>query len=122
MKLNYDCVREVLLYIEENLEYGKIIDSDDIELKSFEYADIQYTIALLSESGYIKAIKIQTLSSLVPTFHISSMTMQGHELLDNIRDNTVWKKIKKKISGFASVSLPIINSVGSTIIKELLFK
>lgn len=122
MKLNYDCVREVLLYIEETLEYGKIIDSDDIELKSFEYTDIQYTIALLSESGYIKAIKIQTLSSSVPTFHISSMTMQGHELLDNIRDNTVWNKIKKKISGFASVSLPIINSVGSTIIKELLFK
>lgn len=122
MKLNYDCVREVLLHIEENLNYGQILYSDNIELENFEYEDIQYTIALLSESEYIKATKLQTLGPSVPTFHIYSMTMQGHELLDNIRDNTVWNKIKKKISGLASVSLPIINSVGSAIIKELLFQ
>lgn len=122
MKLNYDCVREVLLYIEENLQYGQILYSSDIELENYEYEDVQYTIDLLADSAYIKANKLQVLGPTLPSFHIYSLTMQGHELLDNIRDNSVWKKIKKKVSGLASVSLPIINSVGSAIIKELLFQ
>ncbi len=123
MKLNYDCVREVLLYIEENLQYGQILYSSDIELENYEYEDVQYTIDLLADSAYIKANKLQVLGPTLPSFHIYSLTMQGHELLDNIRDNSVWKKIKKrKISGLASVSLPIINSLGSTIIKEILFQ
>lgn len=122
MKLNYDCVREVLLYIEENLQYGQILYSSDIELENYEYEDVQYTIDLLADSAYIKANKLQALGPTLPSFHIYSLTMQGHELLDNIRDNSVWKKIKKKVSGLASVSLPIINSVGSAIIKEILFQ
>ncbi len=122
MKLNYDCVREVLLYIEENLQYGQILYSSDIELENYEYEDVQYTIDLLADSAYIKANKLQVLGPTLPSFHIYSLTMQGHELLDNIRDNSVWKKIKKKVSGLASVSLPIINSVGSAIIKEILFQ
>ena len=80
------------------------------------------TAEKLYEAGYIDCDIIKTLSSNQPQILIKEITWNGHELLDNIRDNSVWTKIKKKLSGFASVSLPIINSVGASIITDLISK
>ena len=43
MKLNYDCIRDILLYLEENLELNNSIYSENIEL-NYSSEDIQYSM------------------------------------------------------------------------------
>lgn len=56
MKLNKDCVRDVLLYLEEHLGYDDRLDASSIKIEPYTYEEILYTISLLSEAGYIKTI------------------------------------------------------------------
>ena len=50
MKLNYDCIRDVLLYLEENLELNNSIYSEHINL-NYSPEDIQYSVLKLEEIG-----------------------------------------------------------------------
>lgn len=119
MKLNKDCVREVLIYLEEHLGYNDHLDASTIQIDPYTSEEILYTISLLSEARYIKAIPIRNLSAATSYF-VVSILMPGHDLLDNIRDNTVWTKTKKTASKFTSVSLNILSSVASNVLSTML--
>ena len=119
MKLNKDCVRDVLLYLEEHLGYDDRLDASSIKIEPYTYEEILYTISLLSEAGYIKTIPIRNLSAATSYF-VVSILMPGHDLLDNIRDNTVWTKTIKTASKFTSVSLNILSSVASNVLSTML--
>ena len=68
MTLNYDCIRDILLYLEDTLEYtdnqiamthkrltiGNIVN----ELSSYTKEDVQYTIEKLFEARYIRSVDI----------------------------------------------------------------
>jgi len=121
MKLNQDCVRDVLIFLEENLTYNDSFPATDINISAYSMEEILYTVSLLYEAHYLKAIPINSFE--FNSFFIVSLTMSGHELLDNIRDDTVWNKVKHKISSItSSVSLTILNSVASSVITDLLLK
>lgn len=121
MKLDYDCVRDVLIYLENNLSYNDSYPATDIKLSNYSMEEILYTVSLLYDANYIEAIPLETFN--FKSFYIKSLTMSGHELLDNIRDNNVWKKIKDKISKVtSSASLSILNSVASAFLTDLLLK
>lgn len=118
MKLNQDCVRDVLIYIEENLPYGDELQATDIKISNYTINEILYTVSLLYDENYIKAIQIKGFEC--NSYIIQSLTMRGHELLDNIRDSKVWKKTKETTSKFASVSLKILSSVASGVLTSMI--
>ncbi len=122
MKLNHDCVRAVMLFIEENSTYDYTIDPSKIELKDFSIEEIIYACDKLSEAGYLNVNKVQFITSDLPTFKIHSITWEGHIFLDNIRDNKVWKTTKGIISKFSSVSLNLIGDIASQVITNLIQK
>ncbi len=119
MKLNQDCVRDILLYLEENLSYNDRLPAESIKLENYTMDEIHYTISLLCDANYIEAIPIDSLG-YSRTFLIRSLTMSGHELLDNIRDNKVWKKTKETASKFTSVSLKILSSVAANLLTNMI--
>ena len=52
---------------------------------------------------------------------VDSLSFKGHEFLDNIKDDTVWKKAKKFVGEhLASTSFSIIANVASKIAIEAL--
>lgn len=117
MKLLHDCVRDVMLYLEDNLEDTYFINSKSIILKKYSSKDITYTLKKLAEAGFIEIDKV----TFENNFNIKCMTYYGHQFLDNIRDNTIWKKSLKKVSNFVgSASIEIISSVASSLIKSQL--
>lgn len=123
MKLNYDCIRDLMIFLEDNLSYENAYWISDIKIDGYSDEELIYTAEKLFEAGYINGNLSRTLSSRYPLILIREITWQGHELLGNIRDNTVWKKLKSKISNVTtSVSIPILNSVASAILSELLLK
>lgn len=118
MKLNQDCIRDILIYLEENLSYNDNFLATDIDIDKYTVEDILYTISLLNEAGYINATAVNGFA--YNNFFIKSLTMSGHELLNNIRDNSVWKKTKEATSKFASVSLKLLSSVASSVLTNMI--
>ncbi len=117
MKLKNECVRDVLLDIEENLNLHQIISSVSINkrLKNYSHDDIYYTCRKLEEAGFLKVD--YTLSG---TANIIEMTYYGHQFLDNIRDSKVWSQTKSVLSKFESVSIDIISSTAFKVITSML--
>lgn len=113
MKLIHDCVRDVMLYVEENLTDNKLMDIEVIskDLPKYSLEDITYTCKKLDEAGYLM---ISPLS--MDCYFVKEMTYNGHLFLDDIRDDGVWKEVKSKSSKIASVSLPILQKLAASLI------
>jgi len=58
----------------------------------------------------------------IPSVRISSITYQGHQFLDNIRDDNVYTKTKSILSTFKSVSIEIFSETASKVITSLISK
>lgn len=109
MRLNHECVRDTMLYLEENLQLNDTILSSNLKIKDYSNNDITYSVKMLLEAGLIQANSLSADNMLI--YLVSSLTWEGHQYLDNIRDNSVWKIVKSKISKLKSVSLPIAQQI-----------
>ena len=106
MKLNHDCVRDILLAVEA--APFKEIDMPQLQsaLPQYSEDDLTYTCLKLDEAGFLIAVFYQFMGDLHPRLQrIKSMTFNGHEFLDTIRDDTNWGKVKNtaKAAGVFSV-------------------
>ncbi|WP_156897615.1 DUF2513 domain-containing protein [Paenibacillus massiliensis] len=123
MRLDHDCVRDILLTIEKYSTLNNVLTSFHFqgfdETKSYPLEDIIYTIARLNEAGFLNGSFRAYDNWPLPL--ISGLTYKGHEFLDNIRDNNVWEKTKEKVgSSFASVSISVIGQVAGSIAKGMM--
>ena len=100
MKLDYDCLRSLLLKLEdfENLDDDLCYQSmtlDDMEkaLTNFSKNEIAYATLKAKEGGLINA-NIVNADDCIYTCIYSSLTYDGHQFLDNVRNNNIWNKTK----------------------------
>lgn len=123
MKLNHECVRSVLLAVEENSTLYNMLTTAHFSeydiTKTFEADEIIYTVIKLKDAEFLTA-NISYFDN-APTIWVTGLTYKGHEFLDNIRDNKVWEKTKEKIGSSAtSVSISIIGQVAGSVIKGMM--
>ena len=119
MKLNHDCIRELMLYIEENLELGEMIDMSITTISDFSEEDTIYSAVKLHEAGYLSGDVVQTLGGEYRAM-ISGITWEGHKFLDTIRDNQVWSHTKTVLSKVSSASISFTSSVASQVLTNLI--
>ena len=126
MKLNHECIRDILLTIENKLVVATYIKGltafDDLK---YSDNDKFYSIQKLIEAGYLEGNAGFFLGSTPehPNYNIfiKSITWYGHQFLDNIRDDGTWKKAISTIGAKAkSVSIEIVSQVASNILKSSL--
>ena len=124
MKLNQDCVREILLFIEEKQKPGQSLYIENIitSLKSKGYTEeeIKYALSKLKETPYT-TLNLTQYNGLVLGGTSEALTWEGHQFLDNIRNTSTWKNIKSTVNekvGNASIS--IIAAVAESDIKHKL--
>lgn len=121
LKLNHDCVRAVLLAIEE-LRPDQLLYTDNSQsssiLADFSNEDILYSVERLLEAGYIDAIDASSMDG--SSYLVKNITWSGHQFLDNIRDDGIWKKTKATASKLTGVSLPILTELANSFIKQKL--
>ena len=112
MRRDMDVIREVLLEVESYSGNRFLMyDRSDDEVKA-------YHAMLLKEEGYIKGS-----GALGGTVLAHRLTWEGHELLDNIRDDGVWSNVKQKLGGVSdSASLEIVKTIAALAVKEALTK
>lgn len=121
MKLNNDCIRDILLYVEKNTTYEYPFASvEDLisRLTQYDKDTINYHIRKAHQGGLIDAINYR---DGVP-LDISFLSWKGHEYIDTIRDGKVWEKLKDSTKNIASVSLPLLVKLAEDVIKSFLIE
>lgn len=119
MKLNHDCVRALLLYLEENLEFDNTLSISDIIIDDFDSQDIMYSAFKLYEADYISG-KLLPRMNACPGLLINGITWEGHKFLDTIRDNKVWSSTKNMLSKVSSTSISFASSVASQVLSNII--
>ncbi|RZI33580.1 DUF2513 domain-containing protein [Pseudomonas orientalis] len=93
MKRNWEVIREVLIEVEA-LSFGER-DNFGYELSHgalSENTSKDEHALLLWEAGFISGIDVSTMDG--PGFIAPKLTWEGHELLETIRSQAVWERIK----------------------------
>ena len=126
MKLNPVCIRDVLIFFEANLAFGEDLSWVPISLNElctnfpkYSKEELAYTLLLLDEACYIEANIINRDGGIL-SIYVYRLTYSGHEFLDTIKSDTVWKKLQNAIGSVGSISLPVILNLGSHYAIELL--
>lgn len=115
MKLNPDCVRHVLLVVEELSNFDNFFcfpkdwpkDSFDV----YSAQEIRYHIEQCFASGLL--LEAKGARDLSMNIFIQDLSPAGHKLLADIRPENNWTKIKKILSKAGTVTLKLIESVAS---------
>jgi len=89
MKRDFELIRKLLLCVE----------GESVDLSSYTNDQILYHKALLLESGLAEGPKphyaSRSSSEIPDKVIVRKLTWAGHDLIDGIRDEDRWKKVKK---------------------------
>ena len=129
MKLNHDCIRAMLLTLEQELSYNESLIIQEIDLDqmcgfplmaNYSREDIAYSAEKMSEAGFISYSPRYADNSLYDAF-FEDITYEGHQYLDAIRQDTIWNKIKLKMaSSGGSLTFSLIQALGIAFLKSQL--
>ena len=117
MKRDMEVIRKVLLAIEEQYEDVAIYD---LKVEDLGMKTIAYHCNLLYNAGYVNDYKAQYVESELYSFGVSSLTWEGHEFLDKIRDDSIWNKTKEQIAkkGLPMV-IDVVKDIATSVISEM---
>lgn len=124
MKRNWNIVREILEQIEGNtlasyVRSGDFLKNPDVESKDDFFGHLE----ILIDSGIIKHATVER--NAAGEFEFWDLrgvfiTMQGHDLLDSLRDEKVWNRIKKRAqTAGVSLSWEFIKATIPIVISEI---
>lgn len=129
MKLNKECIRDMLLYIEEHCIYyddakfGHRLHevtwlelSQSTELSQYTLDDKYYTVQKLFEGRFIQGTVVpKNCYHRFTRAYINSLTLSGHKLLDNIRPEPVWNKTKGILHKIGDFSIDVMSQVAGEV-------
>lgn len=121
MKLNPDCVRNILLTLEESDSYQAFMmfESGTVSkcsrLTDYSLEEVLYHLKKCDEAGFLTDVQYFPESVLVNGLHY-----RGHEFLNNIRENKVWSGVKSVAGKIGTNSLQGLTQIAATTITSLI--
>lgn len=119
MRLNPDCMRDVLLVAEDHVPLNGSLSMGNLLslLPSYSKDELTYTCLKLNEGNLLNVLKMNS-DNATSIANISDITYEGHQFLENIRNQSTWETVKQKLSLLGSSSVPVIVSVASQLMIE----
>ena len=138
MRLNLDCVRSILLCVEENTSVRKaccFVDSslDDINQKTgistseppyyqinllerYSIEELIYHVTYCLEADLICRFGTPSRYNIL----IKDLTPKGHDFLENIRNSNIWSGVKGIAEKVGSKSLNAVTQIASNVVTEII--
>lgn len=119
MRLNPDCIRDILLTAEEGCEIGRGISipgPNCSRLQPYNKSEVLYHVRQCDLSGFL----YQTKTDLLGTYTIRDLTPAGHEFLANIRKDTIWSGVKDVAGKVGATSLNAIVQIASNVVAQMI--
>ena len=95
MKRDMDLVRLILLEIEDKYRSTAIYD---LAIDGYDTEMVAYHCKILYEAGLISDYKAQYADNEIYVFGVGSLTWDGNDFLEKIKDDSQWKKVKETIT------------------------
>ncbi len=119
MRLNPDCIRDILLYVEENTD-AKIesvnVDSLHEKLSKYDSNTLFYHIRKMDSANFFDDVYY---ADNEPQ-EISSLSWHGHEFIENIREDKNWNETKSIAKKIGSQSVTALTNIASNLIAALI--
>jgi hypothetical protein len=118
---DWTIIRAVLLKLESVETANTALHPSD--LPPFEEQHVAYNMRLLTDAGYIRAkiLESSTGDGRIAAVIARSLTNSGHDLLDTIRSDTVWRKVQDRFrSQGLEMTFDLVVMVGKKIMESML--
>lgn len=117
MKRDMELCRKILFAIEDQYVDTALYG---LEVEGYSDKQVAYHCKILYNGGYISDYGAQFADDELCYFAVGSLTWEGHDFLDKIREDTVWNKTKDTIkSKGLPMVLDVIKDVASAIITSM---
>ena len=121
MKLNPDCIRDILLEVEEttSLEQGFAYGPGVPEtgrLANYSFETLVYHLKQCDLNGYFVNMESYGMYS----FDVAYLSPKGHAFLADIRSDTVWNHTKKVAGKIGVWSLDTLTKIAVGVVTELI--
>lgn len=103
MKRDMQLVRKLLLELEKRDHIIATSDMMVIEGEDHDPWTIEYHLSILADSEFVAAVYSNS-------GHISHyrLTWQGHEFIDAVRDDTIWRKVTEALQKLGGHTYPML--------------
>ena len=124
MRLNNNCLRDILLYL-ESCDYYILNENNDVESNGvlfekickenaqYSKPEIYYSLSNLEQAGFINMSKSSISNSL--DCCVNFITFQGHEYQNQIKDEKNWSCRQHGLKSLSYLSMDAIHSIASGI-------
>lgn len=121
MKLNPDCIRDILLSVEESTTYSKFFEFNEDymnhpRLKTYDGEEVLYHLRQCKADDFFIDCKF----TLDGTCLVVDLSPKAHRFLADIRTDTVWNKTKEKAKSIGSYSLDVLVKIASGIVTSMI--
>ena len=122
MTLDMDCMRDILIAIEEKPFRVQYTLSDlTAKLPGHSEDALWYTCLKLDEAGMLYVYTVDSLGCPVPQIiAIGELTFQGHELLEKIRDPKQYRMLRKVLGAAQNFSLAAVSAASEGVTAALI--
>lgn len=123
MRLNPDCIRDILTYIEDN----SIIVQDKYRSVSLNDMIPKYNYTIEELAYHIKQLEIDKLvfgvaCDIALNYSVEDLTPDGHRFLANIRNDDNWSKTKEITRSVGGFSIQMLKNVSESVLVALINK
>lgn len=95
MKRDMDLVRLILLEIEEEYQSTALIN---LSVDGYDLETVAYHCKIMYQAGLIDHYQAEYAGDGLYMFAVGSLTWEGHDYLDKVRDDSLWGKTKDAIT------------------------
>ena len=111
MKLNPDCIRDILFATQEHTDFSTNImlgkDNYTQMTDKYSFEELIYHVDQCRNYGFIYADRRGSF------YQIKDLTPAGHSFIANIEQENNWSKVKVAASKLGSIALPVLQALAS---------
>jgi len=125
MKLNPECIRDIMFYLEENLTMNSDLEINEIsvfdlpEKLNYSIEEITNTLLVLDDANFIVCYRNNGDDAIV-ALDIYRITYTGYQFLESIRPDSVWKKVQTISGNIGSFSLNVISQIATSVLTQMI--
>ena len=122
MRLNPDCIRQILFEVEANTGYKEpmLFCPEIMEKMNFPEDVILYHVKQCELYGFFTHVTHYTNGD--DDVLIDDLTPKGHEFIQKIREDNVWNKTKSIAGSVGSFAISVISNIASNVIEKAILQ
>jgi DNA-binding HxlR family transcriptional regulator len=118
MTRDMELIRKIFLAIQQR----KTSEFQALHIPDVDVSVLARQLEMLDDAGLIEAVKSAPHDGRQLTFMVKDLTWPGHDLASVLQNDTVWGKIKEKLSPaeLSTIPLSVLKTVGLGVLEHYL--